>query len=187
MSQGNYEGISVRDAMDKINAKNNGWFLPNIQRQYVWGNRESSEEYICLLVDSLMRGFPIGGLVLWETDEPVPYREFLTDYEVGSVAKMVPKEKWANHKFLVYDGQQRLQTLHSILYHRFNGRVLYYDLLFDPSENEIDETGFFFKNKDEEVPGTCISLPELTGKSTSEDKIQLRRRLGPVCAVCQRP
>lgn len=177
MPQGNYEGISVRDAMDKINAKNNGWFLPNIQRQYVWGSRESSEEYICLLVDSLMRGFPIGGLVLWETDEPVPYREFLTDYEVGSVAKIVPKEKWANHKFLVYDGQQRLQTLHSILYHRFNGRVLYYDLLFDPDENEIDETGFFFKNKDEEVPGTCISLPELTGKSTSEDKIQLRRRL----------
>ena len=58
MSQGNYEGISIREAMEKINAKNNGWFLPNIQRQYVWGNRESSEEYICLLVDSLMRGFP---------------------------------------------------------------------------------------------------------------------------------
>lgn len=177
MPQGNYEGISVRDAMDRINAKNNGWFLPNIQRQYVWGNRESSEEYICLLVDSLMRGFPIGGLVLWETDEPVPYREFLTDYEVGSVAKIVPKEKWANHKFLVYDGQQRLQTLHSILYHRFNGRVLYYDLLFDPHENEIDETGFFFKNKNEEVAGTCIPLPELTGKSSGEEKIQLRRRL----------
>lgn len=177
MPQGNYEGISVREAMDRINAKNNGWFLPNIQRQYVWGNRESSEEYICLLVDSLMRGFPIGGLVLWETDEPVPYREFLTDYEVSSVAKIVPKEKWANHKFLVYDGQQRLQTLHSILYHRFNGRVLYYDLLFDPNENEIDETGFFFKNKDEEVAETCISLPELTGKSSYEEKIQLRRRL----------
>lgn len=177
MSQGNYEGISIREAMEKINAKNNGWFLPNIQRQYVWGNRESSEEYICLLVDSLMRGFPIGGLVLWETDEPVPYREFLTDYEVGAVAKIVSKEKWGNHKFLVYDGQQRLQTLHSILYHRFNGRVLYYNLLFNPAENEIDETGFFFKNQDEETKDTVIALPELTGKSTSEEKIQIRRRI----------
>ncbi len=177
MSQGNYEGISIHDAMANINAKNNGWFLPNIQRQYVWGNRESSEEYICLLVDSLMRGFPIGGLVLWETDQPVPYREFLTDYEVGAVARIVSQERWANHKFLVYDGQQRLQTLHSILYHRFNGRVLYYDLLFDPEVNEIDDTGFFFKNKDENVSATCIALPELTGKSTLEEKRQLRRRV----------
>lgn len=177
MSQGNYEGISIKEAMEKINAKNNGWFLPHVQRQYVWGNRESSEEYICLLVDSLMRGFPIGGLVLWETDEPVPYRQFLTDYEVGVTAKIVSQETWVNHKFLVYDGQQRLQTLHSILYYRFNGRVLYYDLLFNPAENEIDETGFFFKNKEEQVSETSIALPELTGKSTSEGKIQLRRRL----------
>ena len=117
MAQGNYEGISIRDAMDRINATNNGWYLPNIQRQYVWGSRDSSEEYICLLVDSLLRGFPIGGLVLWETDSPIPYREFLRDYEVGSVAKIVAEERWGNAKSLVYDGQQRLQTLYSILHH----------------------------------------------------------------------
>ena len=35
MSQGNYEGISIREAMEKINNIANGWFLPQIQRQYV--------------------------------------------------------------------------------------------------------------------------------------------------------
>ena len=177
MAQGNYEGISIRAAMEKINAKTNGWFLPNIQRQYVWGCRDSSEEYICLLVDSLMRGFPIGGLVLWETDEKVAYREFLGDYAVGSVAKIVPEERWGNNKFLVYDGQQRLQTLHSVLYHRFNGRVLYFNLLFDAKNADIDETGFYFKNANEIADAYSIAMPELTGKNTTEEKIALRRRL----------
>ena len=177
MSQGNYEGISIREAMERINARNNGWFLPSIQREYVWGSRDSSEEYVCLLLDSLVRGYPIGGLVLWETDTPVPFREFLGDYNVGSVARLVAKERWGHHKFLVYDGQQRLQTLFSVLYHKFNGRTLYFNLLFDGSMAETDETGFFFKNSNEVPPAGSISMIELMGKSTSSEKIELRRRL----------
>ena len=177
MSQGNYEGISIREAMEHINARNNGWFLPSIQRQYVWGSRDSSEEYICLLLDSLVRGYPIGGLVLWETDASVPFREFLGDYHVGSVARLVAKERWGHHKFLVYDGQQRLQTLFSVLYHKFNGRTLYFNLLFDGNMAETDETGFFFKNSNEEPPAGSISMIELMGKSTPGEKIELRRRL----------
>lgn len=177
MPQGNYEGISIRDAMEKINAKTNGWFLPNTQRQYVWGARDSSEEYICLLLDSLLRGYPIGGLVLWETEQSVPHREFLGDYSPGKTTKIVPEERWGLHKCLVYDGQQRLQTLHSVLYHRFNGRVLYYNLLFDPESAELDETGFFFKSPDEDVPEESISMIQLMGMEKPEEKIALRREL----------
>ena len=103
MAQGNYEGISVREAMERINAMNNGWFLPIIQRQYVWGSRDSSEEYICLLLDSLLRGYPIGGLVLWETESAIPYREFLKDYKIGAVTHIVAEGRWGAHKFLVYE------------------------------------------------------------------------------------
>ena len=177
MSQGNYEGISIRDAMERINAQNNGWFLPNIQRQYVWGARDSSEEYICLLLDSLLRGYPIGGLVLWETTQPVPYRTFLDDYSPGKNTMIVPEEGWANHKFLVYDGQQRLQTLYSVLFHRFNGRVLYFNLLFDTENAELDETGFFFKSPDEDAPIGSIAMIRLMGMEKPEDKIALRRKL----------
>ena len=160
MAQVNYEGISIREALERINATSNGWFLPNIQRQYVWGSRDSSEEYICLLLDSLFRGYPIGGLVLWETDARVPFREFLRDYNVGSVARIVAEERWGYHTDLVYDGQQRLQTLFSVLYHKFNGRTLYFNLLFDATTAETDETGFFFKNSNEIPPQSSISMIE---------------------------
>lgn len=181
MAQGNYEGISIREAMERINARSNGWFLPNIQRQYVWGSRDSSEEYICLLLDSLFRGYPIGGLILWETDARVPFREFMNDYNVGSVARIVAKERWGYHKYLVYDGQQRLQTLFSVLYHKFNGRTLYFNLLFDATTAETDETGFFFKSSKEIHPRSSISMIELMGKSSTSDKIELRRRLIQEC------
>ena len=181
MAQGNYEGISIREAMERINATSNGWFLPNIQRQYVWGSRDSSEEYICLLLDSLFRGYPIGGLVLWETDARVPFREFLKDYNVGSVARIVAEERWGYHKYLVYDGQQRLQTLFSVLYNKFNGRTLYFNLLFNATTAETDETGFFFKNSNEIPSQSSISMIELMGKSLTSDKIELRRRLIQEC------
>jgi hypothetical protein len=177
MSQGNYEGISIRDAMERINANNNGWFLPNIQRQYVWGARDSSEEYICLLLDSLVKGYPIGGLVLWETTQAVPYRKFLDDYSAGKATKIVPEEAWGNHKYLVYDGQQRLQTLYSVLFHRFNGRVLYFNLFFDTENAELDETGFFFKSPEENAPMGSIAMIRLMGREKPEDKIALRREL----------
>ena len=106
-----YLGISVREAIDKINAPNNGWYLPQVQRQFVWGVRNQSESYICLLLDSLLKRYPIGGIVLWETHQPVPYRHFIGDYLPGQHARLVDKGLWGAQKALVYDGQQRMQTL----------------------------------------------------------------------------
>lgn len=91
-----YLGISVREAMIRLNATQNGWFLPQVQRQYVWGARHESEGYVCLLLDSLKRGYPIGGVVLWETSTPVPYREFVRDYAPGQYAHQVEEGRWAH-------------------------------------------------------------------------------------------
>jgi uncharacterized protein with ParB-like and HNH nuclease domain len=127
-----YSGISVKDAIGKINNDNNGWFLPAIQRPYVWGGRHESEQYICKLFDSILRGYPIGGLIIWNTAEKIPYREFVTDYSAGDIPKLVDEGLHGRvDKWLIYDGQQRLQTLHSCLKYTFNNRVLVYDLLFN--------------------------------------------------------
>lgn len=142
-----YEGISIRGALERINRNHGGWFLPQVQRQYVWGTRDESEDYICLLLDSILRGYPIGGIVLWETEATVPHREFLSDYANGSRTKEVDSGLWARRKSLVYDGQQRLQTLYSVLQYTVNGRVLCFDLLFDRKAHDTDETGFFFIDK----------------------------------------
>lgn len=172
-----YSGISVREALDKINIHYGGWYLPQVQRQYVWGARHESETYICLLLDSLLKKYPIGGIVLWETDQKVPHRRFITDYAPGQYAKQVDEGLWGIPKSLVYDGQQRLQTLYSVLRHRFNNRVLYYDLLFDEAEAEADETGFLFRDPNDTPNLRFLRMTELSSLSCTErEKVRLEER-----------
>jgi len=174
-----YLGISVKEAISRINSDTNGWYLPAVQRPYVWGSRYENERYICKLFDSILRGYPIGGLILWNTGEKIPYREFVSDYETGKIPRLVDiglHDK--NDKWLVYDGQQRLQTLYSCLKYTFNGKVLAYDLLFDMhGEHDPDETGFLFVFKNEKLGWNYIRLNKLFSRlpdqeSEFEDEIE---------------
>ncbi|MBM0108593.1 DUF262 domain-containing protein [Steroidobacter sp. S1-65] len=179
-----YTGISVREALERINSPIGGWYLPEVQRQYVWGSRDESEEYVCLLLDSLLRKYPIGGIVLWQTKSAVPFREFVGDYAPGNFALLVDQGRWSMEKSLVYDGQQRLQTLFSVLYHRFKDRILHYDLLFDAKKEEPDETGFDFRDADAPENPRFLRMTRLVSLSTDqEERINLEseatRALGP--------
>ena len=150
-----YQGISIREVVHKINAPANGWYLPATQRLYVWGSRYEGELYICKLFDSLLRSYPIGGLLVWQTPDRVPFRTFLTEYESDAATKIVDEGLWGREdKSLVYDGQQRLQTLYSCLRYTFNGKVLTYDLTFSLADADADQdqTGFSFRDKDVVLP-----------------------------------
>jgi len=169
-----YSGISIREALGKLNAPNNGWFLPEVQRQYVWGARHQSENYVCLLLDSLLKGYPIGGVVLWETDHKVPYRQFVGDYNPRQFARLVDEGLWGVSKSLVYDGQQRLQTLHSVLRHHFNDQVLHFNLFFDASTAESDDTGFLFRDAEAAPEARYLRMTELANMScNATEKIKL--------------
>lgn len=173
-----YVGISVREALNKLNAPLGGWFLPQVQRQYVWGDRHESEDYVCLLLDSLVKRYPIGGVVLWETMATVPYRAFVENYKPGHYAHQVDKGRWGAAKSLVYDGQQRLQTLFSVLYHSFNSRILHFNVLFDVATAESDETGFLFRDSDSPAEAAYLRLSELaTTACTPKNKVALESRL----------
>lgn len=76
--------------------------LPEMQRQYVWRSTRVRD-----LLDSLYRGYPSGAILLWETDDEVPERNFAvsqTDnqYKTGST-------------LLLLDGQQRLTSLSAVI------------------------------------------------------------------------
>lgn len=166
-----YLGISVKEAINFINNDNNGWFLPAVQRPYVWGSRHENEQYICKLFDSILRGYPIGALIIWNTEEKIPYREFMSDYQAGDIPKLVDaglhgrKDKW-----LVYDGQQRLQTLYSCLKYTFNGRVIVYDLLFDLlGEHDPNVMGFSFVDKNTKLDWNYLRCNELFSKLPNQD------------------
>ena len=167
-----YLSISVKEAMNHINSSVNGWFLPAIQRPYVWGSRYENEMYICKLFDSILRGYPIGSLIIWNTEEKVPYREFITNYShTGEGAKLVDQGLYGRaDKFLIYDGQQRLQTLYSCLRYTFNSRVLAFDLLYDKNlSSDQDETGFCFVDRNTPLSWHTLRLNELFIKQPNDE------------------
>ena len=171
-----YIPISIKEAMEEINRN---WFLPAIQRPYVWGNRYESEKYICRLFDSLYQKYPIGVLIMWRTSSRVAYRNFLGDFKQGDIYKNAESGCWERDKSLVYDGQQRLQTLYSCLNHTFNERVLVFDLSYDWNKDEDGNTGFRFidKNNEEQLESFDIKLNTLfLGSEKTEQKALLQSK-----------
>jgi hypothetical protein len=171
--------MSVKEAVNNISNNVNGWFLPPVQRPYVWGSRYESEKYICKLFDSILMGYPIGGLIVWNNKNVMQYREFLRDYQPGTIPNFVEKGLWSKpDKWLVYDGQQRLQTLYSCLKYTINEKVLTFDLSFDQNseDKDPDETGFKFYPRNENIPSHVIRMNEIFAMPEGE-KTQYRRRL----------
>lgn len=101
-----------------------GFWLPNIQRPFVWG-----EQQICRLFDSILREYPISTLLVWKTTSGIRRRKFIDNW--SSTLKLstfyVPEDN--KRKCLVLDGQQRLQSLYIGLCGSFGGRELYFNAL----------------------------------------------------------
>lgn len=175
-----YQVISVKETVNSINGNYHGWFLPSVQRPYVWGSRYESELYICKLFDSILRGYPIGSIIVWNTDAKIPFRQFMENYNSGDEASIVDKGLWKRKdKWLVYDGQQRLQTLYSCLKYTFNEKVLMFDTLFDLSKTMEDrnEVGFkFINSRENDYPSHWIRMNELFTKDLN-DKSKFRRHI----------
>jgi len=175
-----YQTISVKEAVERVNAPVNGWFIPHVQRPYVWGSRYEKEMYICKLFDSLLRGYPVGGLILWNTEREVPYREFICDYHENTDPKIVDKGLWNRmDKWLVYDGQQRIQTIFSCLRYTFNNKVLVYNLLFDLKNTDSDpnETGFSFMEKNSPLCRGFLRMNELFSQDPKDRRHYRKRTL----------
>ena len=164
-----FDPISIRDAITKI--KNTEWVLPMTQRPYVWGDRYHYEKAIYKLFDSLYRNYPIGAFLIWHTLEEIPYREFLHDFDPELPRpSAVDKGSWSKLKSLVYDGQQRLQTLYSCLQYKFCGKVLCFDLLFDSAKNGDVGYGFIFFPSNSQIEPRYLRLNSLYQDYSREGK-----------------
>lgn len=76
--------------------------LPDLQRPFVWRDNKVRE-----LFDSMLKGYPIGYIMLWES--PV-------DYETRKAAIGDNTKTYDEPKELVIDGQQRLTALAAAMY-----------------------------------------------------------------------
>ncbi|MBQ3625905.1 MAG: DUF262 domain-containing protein [Synergistaceae bacterium] len=128
---------SIAEVLSSINLdEKGGIFLPYIQRDFVW-----NEERIYSLLDSLMRGYPMGTILIWETDTAVNYRRFAKDYDPDDIDyDFLVDDK--NNKILrqyVLDGQQRLQSLYIAMHGTYNNENLFFDLLSDTQSGYVFE------------------------------------------------
>lgn len=89
--------LTVNQLIEKIDTGELG--LPELQRPFGWKDSKVRD-----LFDSMMRGYPIGYLMLWEC----PMLEKSKQIGVGEHSYKAPKE-------VIIDGQQRLTSLYAVI------------------------------------------------------------------------
>lgn len=101
-----------------------GYWLPNIQRPFVW-----KEEQIERIYDSILREYPIGTLLVWKTKSKIKRRKFIDNYNpsISLSDFYVPQDE--SQKMLVLDGQQRMQSLFIGLIGSYSKKELYLNIL----------------------------------------------------------
>ena len=107
--------ITISDALERIHKRQ--YALPAIQREFVW-----SQEQICALFDSLMRGYPIGAFLFWEVKKKSlrkhNWYEFITRYHQKDdphCHELTIADR-SRGVTAVLDGQQRLTALNIGVY-----------------------------------------------------------------------
>ncbi|GAA8156648.1 DUF262 domain-containing protein [Helicobacter pylori] len=115
---------SIKDVVDELNVR---YFLPDIQREYVW-LKKADEKKIEQLFDSILRGYPIGSFLFWklqkediaksdEQDEKklnFQLYKFIENYDERKPhnEKIYIEQITRDDLCIVLDGQQRLTSLY---------------------------------------------------------------------------
>lgn len=120
-----------RTYSDIVSNVNKGIYqIPKFQRDFVW-----SKEQTAKLIDSLLKGFPIGSFILWKTNERLKSLK-----KIGGSVLNEPSD--GEYVYYILDGQQRMTSLYLALegvkIEKHNYREIYIDLDKDiDSDDEI--------------------------------------------------
>lgn len=139
--------------LDLINDIDRGLVkIPQFQREFVWSKKQSAG-----LIDSILKGYPIGTFILWKTKE--------TLRSVRSIGRIdLPESIEGDFVNYVLDGQQRMTSLFASL----KGVVIkrdekkyedFSEIYIDLEANDDDDIVII--NIDEKKEGSYIKLTEL--------------------------
>jgi len=76
--------------------------IPMFQRDFVWGKEQTAK-----LIDSIIKGFPIGTFILWKTRE-----ELRSVRNIGNIN--LPQTPKGDSAIYILDGQQRITSLYAV-------------------------------------------------------------------------
>lgn len=123
---GQFKDLSIKDVVEEINQS---YFIPDVQREYVW-LRKAEEKKIEQLFDSILRGYPISSFLFWklkktdidtnknsqEDGDKLNFQlyKFLEKYDEREIhnVKINIEQVNSNDLHIVLDGQQRLTSLY---------------------------------------------------------------------------
>ena len=126
--------------------------LPDLQRPFVWQNIKVRD-----LLDSMLRGYPIGYLMLWDAPDDIN-REKQIGIEQHTIK--APKQ-------LIIDGQQRLTSLYAVMYgkevldSRFQKKIV--SIAFNPLRREFEVTSAAHRKSAEWIPDVSVAFKNTSG------------------------
>jgi hypothetical protein len=140
-SQPNKEDATVLLRPENANKKYEALFLeidsgqiklPMFQREFVWDKEQSAK-----LIDSILKGYPIGTFILWKTRDALRSVKDIGNHTLPET----PKGDYAQY---ILDGQQRITSLYAIRKgiriskdgKEINYRDIYVNLDYDPLNDE---------------------------------------------------
>lgn len=121
---GQFRDVSIKNVIEELNQS---YFLPDIQREYVW-LRKAKEKKIEQLFDSILRGYPIGSFLFWklkkndiETNKDAKEDSEKLNFQLYKFIENYDERKTHNEKVnieqinsddlsIVLDGQQRFRN-----------------------------------------------------------------------------
>lgn len=126
--------------------------IPQFQREFVWDIKKSSN-----LMDSIIKGYPIGTFIFWKTKERLRAVRDIGNYNL-------PEPTKGDFVNFVLDGQQRLTSLFASLkgleIERENGRIDDYSNMFIDLIAKEDEQIVIIDLEDREE-GSYIKITDL--------------------------
>ena len=132
--------------------------IPKFQRDFVWTKIQTGK-----LIDSIIKGFPIGTFIFWKTREELRHIK-----NIGNAS--LPQKREGESVSYVLDGQQRITSLFAVkkgLIINKDGREIdYKDISIDLSYDPDDDEQVISANPEEE--GTYISVFKLLNGSLTE-------------------
>jgi len=122
--------------------------IPKFQREFVWSKKSTAK-----LIDSIIKGFPIGTFIFWKTKDELRHIK-----NIGNAN--LPDVPTGDYVYYVLDGQQRITSLYAVrkgLRITVDGKEIdYTDISIDLSMSPDDEEDIVIIDPSEEIRSVSV-------------------------------